>query len=620
MFKEDCLLNGIDISKWQQGIDLQSVPADFVICQACFGSSPQPTFKEQIEGAMNAGKLAGAYIFITGQNGEMQAFISAVSPYAGKAVLALDWEADNNAQWGNLNYLADCIQAVKSAFHVNPLVYFPANAYGRIKPLLDKENCGAWVAQYADDNPTGYQSQPWNEGAYDMAMFQYSSSGRLPGYDGSLDLDLFYGDRGTWGAYAGSDAFTSQEIAAFAQPAIENRSVYIRFADGMYLVSLDGRPQKRPLPCIWYCQKNDDGTLSFADPWGNWITNITGDEWGVLKGNGEENQRVVVDDGYVLPAQNRNVRLFDSPFSFYPADRSIHPEGLPDNASYALKLASGDWYIGDEGLLQPTPYWWKVLAHSDGSLSFMNAQGKWLTFSPQIATSTAPLTCKIGNGRPSQNWILCNGRLYPQTAPYLAIDCPDNAPENGKRLWIYTANGTEAQNWDVVKQEQVQRPEAKPTTPDITDHREYLKHAPATKQPKKDEDKMTDTTAKPATPITKATPTDDHDGDQRREKLIGDAVGAIEKDVNDGSLMGDAGDIADKMSGLIEEALDKKALSRKAMRWVFMIAITVALACIVLSALALAHCLPAWVAGLCAMIMGGTGLGAHSLGISATTK
>ena len=131
---------------------------------------------------------------------------------------------------------------------------------------------------------------------------------------------------------------------------------------------------------------------------------------------------------------------------------------------------------------------------------------------------------------------------------------------------------------------------------------------------------MTDTTAKPATPITKATPTDDHDGDQRREKLIADAVGAIEKDVNDGSLMGDAGDIADKMSGLIEEALDKKALSRKAMRWVFMIAIAVALACIVLSALALAHCLPAWVAGLCAMIMGGTGLGAHSLGISATTK
>jgi hypothetical protein len=393
----------------------------------------------------------------------------------------------------------------------------------------------------------------------------------------------------------------------------------------MYLVSLDGRPQKRPLPCIWYCQKNDDGTLSFADPWGNWITDITGDEWGVLRGDGEENQRVVVDDGYILPAQNRNVRLFDSPFSFYPADRSIHPETLPDNASYALKLASRDWYIGDDGLLQPTPYWWKVLAHSDGSLSFMDMQGKWLTFSSSPAQSTDPLTCAIGNGRPSQNWILCNGRLYPQTAPYLAIDCPDDLPENEKRLWIYTANGTEAQNWGVVKQEQAEKPKPTVTVPDVTDHREYLK--PAAKQQKeKDKDKMTDTTAKPATPAmpaktdkTAAAPTTD-DQKKKEGKLIGDAVGAIEKDINDGSLMGGAGEIADKMGSMIEEALGKKALTRKAMRWVFMIAIAVALACIVLSALALAHCLPAWVAGLCAMIMGGTGLGAHSLGISATTK
>ena len=127
---------------------------------------------------------------------------------------------------------------------------------------------------------------------------------------------------------------------------------------------------------------------------------------------------------------------------------------------------------------------------------------------------------------------------------------------------------------------------------------------------------MTEETAKPA-PVA---PVSNAADDAKKEKIIGDVADTIEKDVNDGSLMGDAGDIADKMSGMIEEALNKKALSRKAMRWVFAIAIVVALACIVLSALALSHCLPMWVAGLCAMIMGGTGIGGHSLGISATTK
>ena len=99
------MLNGIDISKWQQGIDIAAVNADFVVCQACYGATPQPTFRGQIESTLSCGKKAGAYIFITGQNGEIAEFCSLVKPYLGKALLALDWESDNNAQWGNLEYL-----------------------------------------------------------------------------------------------------------------------------------------------------------------------------------------------------------------------------------------------------------------------------------------------------------------------------------------------------------------------------------------------------------------------------------------------------------------------------------------------------------------------------------
>lgn len=51
------------------------------------------------------------------------------------------------------------------------------------------DNCGLWVAQYANMNATGYQSQPWLLGRYGEVMRQYTSNGRIPGYSGALDLN-----------------------------------------------------------------------------------------------------------------------------------------------------------------------------------------------------------------------------------------------------------------------------------------------------------------------------------------------------------------------------------------------------------------------------------------------
>ena len=60
-----------------------------------------------------------------------------------------------------------------------------------------------WIAQYPDDKSTGYQDIPWNEGAYDCLMRQYTSSGKLSGYSGNLDLDKFYGDSALWNSITG---------------------------------------------------------------------------------------------------------------------------------------------------------------------------------------------------------------------------------------------------------------------------------------------------------------------------------------------------------------------------------------------------------------------------------
>lgn len=81
------------------------------------------------------------------------------------------------------------------------MVYVQASALNQI-PSDVRANCGLWVAQYASNAPTGYQSRPWNYAIYGEAMRQYTSNGWVNGYNGPLDLNYFRGDASQWQAYA----------------------------------------------------------------------------------------------------------------------------------------------------------------------------------------------------------------------------------------------------------------------------------------------------------------------------------------------------------------------------------------------------------------------------------
>lgn len=196
-------MNGIDISNWQKGIDLASVPCDFVIAKATQGTGyTSPDCVRQVEQAMSLGKKVGVYHYIGGQgaNSEMDFFIDSIKNWVGKVMIVLDWEQGENAAWGNTSYLEQCIRRVIERTGVPPVVYASASVFPW--DVAKRNNCGSWVAQYADNNPTGYQDSPWNEGKYGCMMRQYSSCGRLPGYGGNLDLNKFYGDAAAWDRYA----------------------------------------------------------------------------------------------------------------------------------------------------------------------------------------------------------------------------------------------------------------------------------------------------------------------------------------------------------------------------------------------------------------------------------
>lgn len=189
-------MNGIDISGHQKGIDLSKVPADFVIIKATQGKTY--TNKDYYRAAaqtVDQGKCLGLYHYINGSgvDGELAHFLKIAKPYIGKAILCLDWEGEQNKQWKNHAYAVVFAQKLHKETGIIPILYMS-------KSVCREYNWKAasgfflWCAQYKDSKPTGYQEKPWTDskgwGAWKApVIMQYSSKGRLPGYNGNLDLN-----------------------------------------------------------------------------------------------------------------------------------------------------------------------------------------------------------------------------------------------------------------------------------------------------------------------------------------------------------------------------------------------------------------------------------------------
>lgn len=242
-------LNGIDISNWQAYIDLTAVPADFVIAKATQGTGyVSPDCARQVEQARQSGKRFGVYHYVSGGNAIAEAnfFVDNCANWVGKGLFCIDWESQENSAWGNEGYLEQVVAQVKARTGIPPLIYSSASYYAQVAAVANRQNCGLWIAQYANMNPTGYQDTPWNEGAYACVIRQYSSTGRLPGYGGNLDLNKFYGDGATFDKYVTGGGSVSN--VAPSQPAdplagrsdddLANAVIRGEFGDG------DARKQK----------------------------------------------------------------------------------------------------------------------------------------------------------------------------------------------------------------------------------------------------------------------------------------------------------------------------------------------------------------------------------------
>ena len=211
-------MNGIDISMWQRDINLSAVKADFVIVKATEGIGYVDKSCDMLfQKALSLGKKLGFYHFArpTANNDpvrEADFFYENCKGYFGKAIPILDWEAENKQ---NVAYAKAWLDRVYQRSGVKPVIYMSesvANAYNWSS--VANADYGLWVAKYRDNNPD-YNYNMANAGTRPRVkwwkfycMWQWTSTGRLNGYSGNLDCNVFYGDGTTWDKYAGKSGTT----------------------------------------------------------------------------------------------------------------------------------------------------------------------------------------------------------------------------------------------------------------------------------------------------------------------------------------------------------------------------------------------------------------------------
>lgn len=198
------MLKGIDISSYQKGLDYNTI-----LTQSATGGGIDFAILKTSEGAgitdnmlltHNAGFInkvpVGYYHFARPDLGntpeaEAQYFLNACLPEKGD-FLCLDFEVKyaDAVNWCKrwLDYVSEKMGGYK------PVLYINLSTENSLdwSPVVNADY-GLWVAVYDNSPETVPSLRNWTN----LAFKQYTSSGRLNGYNGNLDVNTFFGDKET---------------------------------------------------------------------------------------------------------------------------------------------------------------------------------------------------------------------------------------------------------------------------------------------------------------------------------------------------------------------------------------------------------------------------------------
>lgn len=209
--------NGIDVSSYQPADVTKRVAADFVIVKATEGTGyVNPQLGAQVAAARARGAAVGLYHFATAQassDEEAAAFLRAAKPYLDAGAVAfLDWEPPGLSTY--TAWAEDWLRRVDHTTGRTTGVYMNLgvsrlaswSAFAKAHPL--------WLAFYGSGARfDGYATSfhPPAVPGWRLALWQYTEHGRLPGYGGDLDLNVYLGGVAQWDKATGAATATNRD-------------------------------------------------------------------------------------------------------------------------------------------------------------------------------------------------------------------------------------------------------------------------------------------------------------------------------------------------------------------------------------------------------------------------
>ena len=225
-------LRGIDVSSNQPTNICSMVDYDFAIVKASGNPSGyqwnyvNPYAAQQAREAYAKTKRLGLYHFTFGQpdaHTEADFFVEQVKKlgYIGKAVLVIDYEGDLALSRGR-EWVRKFAQRVEALAGYKPVIYASGSVI--IEQGLKALGYPLWCANYYKGWASihGYDTSDCKiySGCEDSALWQFTSSGYLPGYSEPLDLNICYAD---WNSLIGGKSTPAQpgRIEKMVQCAID---------------------------------------------------------------------------------------------------------------------------------------------------------------------------------------------------------------------------------------------------------------------------------------------------------------------------------------------------------------------------------------------------------------
>lgn len=223
-------LRGIDVSSNQPPNICSMVDYDFAIVKASGNPKGYPKtwnfqnddMEQQAREAYAKTKRVGLYHFTYGledANREADFFLSTCGIWVGKVVLVIDYEGELALSRGR-SWVKKFAQRVEAVAGYKPVIY----ASGSVIMEQNLKSLGypLWCANYYQGYKAihGYDTSGCKiySGCEGSALWQFTSTGYLSGYNGALDLNVCYSD---WSDLIGKETPVQPKIEKMVQCAID---------------------------------------------------------------------------------------------------------------------------------------------------------------------------------------------------------------------------------------------------------------------------------------------------------------------------------------------------------------------------------------------------------------